>query len=49
MKIEEKVDEFMETLHVVIIPVPFGRTEVEEYLVNKFDPKFNSKRKRQSA
>ncbi len=47
--IEKKVNEYMETLHVVVVPVPFGRTEIEEYLVEKHKPKFNTKTKRRSA
>lgn len=47
--IEILVNEYMEKLHTVIVPVPFGRTEVEEYLVSKFEPKFNLKTKRGSA
>ncbi|MEW8372644.1 MAG: GIY-YIG nuclease family protein [Candidatus Thiodiazotropha sp.] len=47
--IEILVDEYMKKLHTAIVPVPFGRTEVEEYLVRKFKPKFNLKTKRGSA
>ncbi|MCU7839484.1 MAG: hypothetical protein KZQ94_08895 [Candidatus Thiodiazotropha sp. (ex Troendleina suluensis)] len=47
--IERLVNEYMETLHAVIVPVPFGRTEVEEYLVSKLKPMFNTKTRRGSA
>jgi len=47
--IEQKVNEYMETLHVVVVPILFGRTEIEEYLVYKHKPKFNTKTKRAGA
>lgn len=44
--IETMINEYMEKLHVAIVPVMFGRTEIEEYLIDKYKPEFNSKTKR---
>lgn len=44
--IEEKVENYLLELEVSILPVRFGRTEFEEYLVEKYDPIFNKKTKR---
>jgi len=37
-KIEDLVDQYMENLKVIIAPVYFGRTEIEEYLIEKYKP-----------
>lgn len=41
--IEKLINEYMCKLKVVILPIQFGRCEVEEYLINKYEPIFNSK------
>ncbi len=40
--IEKMVNSRMESMKIVIVPVPFGRSEVEEYLIKKYKPKFNA-------
>lgn len=45
--IEVMVDEYMQKLDIRILPVPFGRAEIEEYIVDKYSPLFNTKRKRE--
>lgn len=47
--IEKSIDEYMNKLNVTIFPIPFGRSEVEEFLINKYEPRFNSKSKRGNA
>jgi len=47
--IEILINEYMEKLHVAIIPIPFGRAEIEEYLIEKYNPAFNTKTKRKSV
>lgn len=41
--IEEMINDHMETLEVAIVPVPFGRTEIKEYLIGKYKPRYNMK------
>ena len=45
-EIETDLDKYMAGLYVNIIPLPFGRKEVEEYFIDKYDPEFNTKKKR---
>ena len=47
--IEILINEYMVKLHVAIIPIPFGRAETEEYLIEKYNPVFNTKTKRKSV
>jgi len=47
--IEEMVTDYMFALGVVFLPIEFGRTETEEYLVEKYNPTYNTKRKRKNA
>jgi excinuclease UvrABC nuclease subunit len=44
--IEELVNIYICSLQVSIVPVSLGRTEIEEYLINKYKPIFNSKTRR---
>lgn len=47
--IEILINEYMGKLLVSILPIAFGRCEVEEYLITKYSPRFNSKSKRKIA
>jgi hypothetical protein len=48
-EIEAKLEEWMESnLEISNLVVPFGRKELEEYLFEKFKPKYNNKGKRTS-
>jgi len=47
--IEILINEYMEKLHIAIIPISFGRAEIEEYLIEKYKPVFNTKTKRKSV
>ena len=44
--IEKRLDDLMKTLTVSVVPVPFGRTEVEEYMKEKYGPMHNDKYRR---
>lgn len=46
--IEERLDGYMKTLSVAALVVKFGRTELEEHVVDKHNPKYNSKKRRGS-
>lgn len=48
LRIEKKLDAHMRRLFISAIQVPFGRTELEEYLVAKHHPKYNTRRQRGS-
>jgi len=45
-EIEEKVIAFLYGLEVKALVVGFGRKEIEEYLIGKYDPVYNQKVKR---
>ena len=47
--IEILINEYMEKLYVTMIPISFGRAEIEEYLIEKYNPVFNTKTKRKSV
>lgn len=44
--IEKKIDNYICGLDVLFLPIEFGRKEMEEYLINKYKPIFNTKAKR---
>jgi len=45
--IEEMVDEhFKRNLTVAVLSVPLGRCELEEFIINKYNPEYNKKRRR---
>jgi hypothetical protein len=44
--IENLVNSALEQMTVAVLPISLGRSEVEEYLVGKYNPVFNSKTKR---
>lgn len=44
--IEKMVETYLCSLRVSVLPVAFGRTEIEEYLISKYKPTFNNKSKR---
>ncbi|MCW9046956.1 MAG: hypothetical protein OQK46_02665 [Gammaproteobacteria bacterium] len=44
--IEILVNKYIESLIVSILPVNLGRSELEEYLVSKYDPVYNKRKKR---
>lgn len=44
--IETMVNDVLEKMTVAVLPVALGRAEIEEYLVEKYRPVFNSKTKR---
>ena len=44
--IEKLLESYMRSLHVAILPVDFGRTELEEHMVDTFSPIYNKKRRR---
>jgi len=44
--IELKLNQYLKRLYVSVLPVSLGRTEFEEYLVDKYEPIFNKKTKR---
>jgi hypothetical protein len=46
LHIEAKLNEYMGTLCVSAIQVLFGRSELEEYLIAKHEPRYNSKKQR---
>ena len=48
-RIEALVDKLMGKLSVVYLPIPFGRSEVEEYLIKEYSPQFNSLSSRGNA
>lgn len=43
---ESSINEFMEKLEIAYIEVKLGRTELEEFIMRKYDPIYNIKRKR---
>lgn len=44
--IEAMITKKMLGLEICAFPVKFGRKELEEYILEKYDPKFNNKKKR---
>lgn len=44
--IENLVNSVLEQMAVAVLPISLGRSEIEEYLVDKYNPMFNSKTKR---
>ncbi len=47
--IEEMVIEFLYSLDVTTLPISFGRKEIEEHLIAKYEPIYNEKAKRDAA
>jgi hypothetical protein len=47
--IERQINKYMSSLNIVIIPVSFGRSEIEEYIVDRYRPIYNNKFKRESV
>ena len=47
--IEKLINRYMSNLYIVIIPISFGRSEIEEYIVDKYRPIYNNKSKRESV
>ncbi|HHX8438351.1 TPA: GIY-YIG nuclease family protein [Vibrio diabolicus] len=45
-RIESLLNEHFSQLEMSFVPVDFGRTETEEYLVEELEPKYNKKKKR---
>lgn len=44
--IESMVNNVLEKMTIAVLPIALGRSEIEEYLVEKYNPVFNSKTKR---
>jgi excinuclease UvrABC nuclease subunit len=47
--IETKINKYMNSIYIVFIPVSFGRSEIEEYIVDRYRPIYNNKSKRESV
>jgi len=45
-RIEKLVEKYIRGLDISVLPIAFGRKEMEEYLISKYKPIFNNKAKR---
>lgn len=46
---EEDINTYMSECTIKILPIKIGRSEIEEYLIHKLNPRFNNYKRKQKS